>query len=353
MIVYNHENGVETISRLSRAGRRPQSPEGQNVVVIGYGNQGRAQALNLRDSGIAVLVAGIPDSSSATAEADGFRVIPIAGCAQKGDVLMFLIPDEVQRKVYEESLLPDLRAGHTLCFGHGYNYHYRLIRPPADIDVILVAPRMIGTVVRRAFENGQGVPAYVAVGQDGSGKAKDIMLAVAKGIGSTRAGAVEMSFESETILDLFVEQTILPVIIKSMVWGFEILVEAGFDPGIVTLEMYGSGEIAEVFRACAETGFFRQMQFHSRTAQYGELSRGKPCCPNPSGTGYGKNWNTSGRGVRSRMGGRRIRILPTLQRPDVGGQETPDQRRGSPDRATGGPGLIPEAYGCRRLMRGW
>jgi ketol-acid reductoisomerase len=224
-------------------------------------------------------VASIPDIGSATAQADGFRVIPIAGCAQKGDVLMFLIPDEVQRKVYEESLLADLRAGHTLCFGHGYNYHYGLIRPPADIDVILVAPRMIGTVVRRAFENRQGVPAYVAVGQDGSGKAKDIMLAVAKGIGSTRAGAVEMSFESETILDLFVEQTILPVFIKSMVWGFEILVEAGFDPGIVTLEMYGSGEIAEVFRACAETGFFRQMQFHSRTAQYGELSRGETMLP--------------------------------------------------------------------------
>lgn len=251
----------------------------KTVVVIGYGNQGRAQALNLRDSGVDVLIAGIQDSSTARAEADGFQVIPIAGCAQKGDVLMFLIPDEVQRKVYEESLLPDLRMGHTLCFGHGYNFHYGLIRPPANINVILIAPRMIGTVVRRAFEHGKGVPAYVAVGQDGDGKAKDIMLAVAKGIGSTRAGAIELSFESETILDLFVEQTILPIFIKSMVWGFEILVDAGFDPGIITLEMYGSGEIAEVFRACAETGFFRQMKFHSRTAQYGELSREETMLP--------------------------------------------------------------------------
>ena len=249
--------------------------KGKTVVVIGYGNQGRAQALNLRDSGVNVLVAGVQDSSTARAESDGFRVIPISGCGQKGEVLMLLIPDEVQRKVYEESLASDLRAGHTLCFGHGYNYHYGLIRPPANVDVILVAPRMIGAVVRRAFEDGKGVPAYVAVGQNGSGKAKDIMLAIAKGIGSTRPGAVEMTFESETILDLFVEQAILPIFIKSMVWGFEILTEAGFDPGIITLEMWGSGEIAEVFKACAETGFFKQMQFHSRTAQYGELTRGE------------------------------------------------------------------------------
>jgi ketol-acid reductoisomerase len=253
--------------------------KGKTVVVIGYGNQGRAQALNLRDSGVNVLVAGVQDSRSVRAESDGFRVIPISSCAQKGEVLMLLIPDEVQRKVYEESLASDLRAGHTLCFGHGYNYHYGLIRPPANVDVILVAPRMIGAVVRRAFEHGKGVPAYVAVGQDGSGKAKDIMLAIAKGIGSTRPGAAEMTFESETILDLFVEQAILPIFIKSMVWGFEILTEAGFDPGIITLEMWGSGEIAEVFKACAETGFFKQMQFHSRTAQYGELTRGETMLP--------------------------------------------------------------------------
>lgn len=251
----------------------------RKVVVIGYGNQGRSQALNLRDSGISVLVASLQDRSSAAAEADGFAVIPIAGCARQSDILLMLIPDEVQRRVYSECLAGDLHRGHALCFGHGYNYHFGFIRPPAEVDVILVAPRMIGTVVRRAFEQGTGVPAYVAVGQDGSGKAKEVMLAIAKGIGCTRAGAVEMTFESETVLDLFLEQTVMPIFTKSMIWAFELLVQAGFDPGVVTLELYGSGEIAEVFHACAEVGFFKQLLFHSRTAQYGELTRAEMILP--------------------------------------------------------------------------
>jgi ketol-acid reductoisomerase len=243
------------------------------VVVIGYGNQGRAQALNLRDSGVRVLVACIRDSSADQAEADGFRVIPIEGCAQQADVLMLLIPDEVQRRVYESSLAGDLRSGHTLCFAHGYNFHFGLIAPPKDVDVVLVAPRMIGRVVRTAFERGAGVPAYVAVGQNGSGHAKQTMLALAKGVGCTRAGVVEMTFEDETLLDLFVEQTLMPIFSRSMLWAFDLLVKAGFDPGVVTLELYGSGETAEVFQACAEVGFYKQLLFHSRTAQYGELSR--------------------------------------------------------------------------------
>ncbi|MGB9106205.1 MAG: ketol-acid reductoisomerase [Terriglobales bacterium] len=245
----------------------------RTVVVIGYGNQGRAQALNLRDNEVRVLVACIRDSSADQAEADGFRVIPIDGCAHQGDVLMLLVPDEVQRRVYETSLAADMGKGHTLCFAHGYNFHFGLIVPPKDVDVVLVAPRMIGRVVRLAFERGVGVPAYVAVGQDGSGRAKATMLALAKGIGCTRAGVVEMTFESETLLDLFVEQTLMPIFSRSMLWAFDLLVEAGFDPGVVTLELYGSGETAEVFQACAEVGFYKQLLFHSRTAQYGELSR--------------------------------------------------------------------------------
>lgn len=272
-----HINGTDSVRKAPVVYRDDEADlshlKDRTVVVIGYGNQGRSQALNLRDSGISVLVASVRDSSAAAAEADGFDVIPIDGCALRGDVLMILIPDEVQRQVYEESLAGDLRKGHTLCFGHGYNYHFGLIRPPAEVDVVLVAPRMIGTVVRRAFEHGNGVPAYVAVAQDGSGHAKDVMLAIAKGIGCTRAGVVEMTFESETVLDLFLEQTLLPIFTRSMLWAFDLLVERGFDPGVVTLELYGSGEMAEVFQACAEVGFFKQLRFHSRTAQYGELSR--------------------------------------------------------------------------------
>jgi len=246
----------------------------RSVVVIGYGKQGRAQALNLKESGARVTVASIRDSSAEKAEADGFRVVPIEGSARGADILLLLVPDEVQRSVYEQFLAPDLGRGHTLCFAHGYNYHFGHIRPPREVDVVLVAPRMIGAIVRTAFERGAGVPAYVSVGQDGSGQAHQTMLAIAKGIGCTRAGVVEMTFEDETVLDLFLEQTLMPIFSRSMLWGFDLLVEAGFDPGVVTLELYGSGEMAEVFQACAQVGFFEQLlRFHSRTAQYGELSR--------------------------------------------------------------------------------
>jgi ketol-acid reductoisomerase len=273
-----------TIDATTRQGSRPTVfhdadadlgvLQDKTVAVIGYGNQGRAQALNLRDSGVQVVVAGIRDETAARAEADGFRVVAVQGCAPHADVLMLLIPDEVQRQVYEEALAPDLRAGHVLCFAHGYNFHYKLIDPPAGVDVVLLAPRMIGAVLRDAFTRGQGVPAYVGVGRGHSGRARDVVLALAKGIGSTRAGAVEMTFEAETVLDLFLEQTLLPIFTKSMLWAFEILTAAGFDPGVVTLEMYGSGEMAEVFQACAQVGFYEQLfQYHSRTAQYGELSR--------------------------------------------------------------------------------
>jgi ketol-acid reductoisomerase len=193
---------------------------------------------------------------------------------------MLLIPDEVQRQVYESSLAKDLTQGKALCFAHGYNYHFGLIQPPPEVDVILVAPRMIGAVVRTSFEKGTGVPAYVGVGQDGSGQAKEVMLALAKGIGCTRAGVIDMTFESETVLDLFVEQTILPIFTKSMLWAFELLTGKGFDPGVVALELYGSGEMAEVFEATARDGFYNQLfQYHSRTAQYGELSRTERILP--------------------------------------------------------------------------
>lgn len=131
---------------------------------------------------------------------------------------------------------------------------------------------MIGAVVRSSFVAGKGATAYVAVGQDGSGNAHATVLALAKGIGATRVGAIELSFEQETVIDLFMEQTLMPIFTRSITWAFEILTEAGIDPGVVTLEAYGSGEMAEVFQACAKTGFWKQLQFHSRTAQYGELS---------------------------------------------------------------------------------
>lgn len=247
--------------------------KGKRVVVLGYGNQGRSQALNLRDSGVSVTIASIRDESMERARADGFATIPIQGCAKQADVLMLLIPDEAQRDVYDAELACDMGPGKTLCFGHGYNFHFGYISPPPEVDVVLLAPRMIGAVVRSAFEAGKGSPAFVSVGQDGSGEAKEVMLALAKGIGATKAGAIELSFEQETLIDLFMEQTLMPIFTRSMTWAYEILTEAGIDPGVVTLEMYGSGEMAEVFQACAKVGFWKQLQFHSRTAQFGELSR--------------------------------------------------------------------------------
>ncbi|MFN0182077.1 MAG: ketol-acid reductoisomerase [Gemmatimonadales bacterium] len=244
----------------------------RRIVIVGYGNQGRAQALNLRDSGIAVTIAGIGDASIDRARADGFATIAVKGCAKVADVLMLLIPDEVQRQVYDQDLAADLGPGKLLCFGHGYNFHFGAIVPPPFVDVVLLAPRMIGAVVRSSFEAGKGAPAYVAVGQDGSGRARDILLALAKGIGATRAGAIELSFEQETVIDLFIEQTLMPIFTRSMTWAFDVLTEAGIDPGVVTLEMYGSGETAEVFQACATLGFWEQLRLHSRTAQFGELS---------------------------------------------------------------------------------
>lgn len=246
--------------------------DGKRVVVIGYGNQGRSQALNLRDSGVDVIVASISDKSMEKAKADGFPTIPIQGCGKAGDILMMLVPDEVQQQVYAEELASDMGPGKVLCFGHGYNFHFGYIAPPPEVDVVLLAPRMIGAVVRTSFEAGKGAPAYVSVGQNGSGEAQEIVLALAKGIGATRVGAIELSFEQETLVDLFMEQTLMPIFTRAMTWAYDILTEAGIDPGVVTLEMYGSGEMAEVFQACAKVGFWRQLQFHSRTAQFGELS---------------------------------------------------------------------------------
>jgi ketol-acid reductoisomerase len=189
------------------------------------------------------------------------------------------VPDEVQRHVYAESIAPHLGAGKTLCFAHGFNIHFGLIRPPAEVDVVMVAPRMIGSAVRQRFLDGVGSPAYVAVGQDASGRAWPTALAIARGIGCTRAGAIETTFAEETEIDLFLEQGTWAAISRALILSFDVLVEEGFDPEMVALELYGSYEAAEVLREMAERGFFRQMRLHSRTSQYGTLSRGPRVLP--------------------------------------------------------------------------
>lgn len=246
---------------------------GKTLAVLGYGNQGRAQALNLRDSGVRVIVGSVRDESYAKASEDGFETLVLAEAAQRADILMLLVPDEVQREVYERELQARLRPGQALCFAHGYNIRYGLIRPPETVDVIMVAPRMIGVNVRNAYLAGGGVPAYLAVAKDATGRARARALALAKGIGATRAGVIECTFQQETDLDLFMEQGLWPLIVRAFVQGYEFLVESGFPPEMVALEMYGSGEAAEIFSQMARTGFFRQMSFHSHTSQYGTLTR--------------------------------------------------------------------------------
>lgn len=248
-------------------------------AVLGYGNQGRAQALNLRDSGVAVSVGSLRDAGAEQAERDGFTVRSLAEACDAADVLALLIPDEVQRRVYDEVLAPRLRPGQVLGFSHGYNVHFGHIRPPAHVDVVMVAPRMIGVNVRRSFERGGGAPAYLAVAQDASGQARDVALAWAKGIGATRAGVLETSFAQETEIDLFAEQGVWPIIVRDLLLSFEVLVEAGFPPEMVALELYGSGEAAEVFHEMSRVGLVRQMRLHSQTSQYGTLSRAERMLP--------------------------------------------------------------------------
>jgi ketol-acid reductoisomerase len=245
----------------------------KTLGIIGYGNQGRAQALNLRDSGLEVIVGSLRDGSASQAEKDGFIVRTVAEVAERADVLALLIPDEVQREVYKETLSSRLRDGQTLDFAHGYNIHYGLIAPPSGVDVIMVAPRMIGTEVRESFVAGRGAPAFVAVAQDASGHAMETALAWARGIGATRAGAFKTTFAEETELDLFQEQAVWPLLFRTWTSAFEFLVAKGFPPEMVALEMYGSGEAAEIFREMARVGFFKQTRFHSQTSQYGTLSR--------------------------------------------------------------------------------
>jgi ketol-acid reductoisomerase len=247
---------------------------GTRIAVIGYGNQGRSQALNLRDSGLDVVIGNRADASQQQAVADGFEVLPVADACDRADLVMLLVPDEVMPQVYREDVAPGLRPGDTLCFASGYNVAFGLIEPPENVDVILVAPRMIGVGVRDRYVEGSGFPSFVGVHRDATGKALARMLALAKGLGSTRAGCIEMSMHDEASLDLFTEQGFGPAFGRVMMSAVELLVEAGYPPEAVLLELYLSGELAYSLEKIREVGMTRQMDFHSRTSQYGSITRG-------------------------------------------------------------------------------
>ncbi|URR34490.1 ketol-acid reductoisomerase [Thermosynechococcus sp. HN-54] len=246
----------------------------KTIAIIGYGSQGHAHALNLRDSGLNVVVGLYAGSRSAErARADGLAVHPVAEAAKMADWIMILLPDEVQRVVYEQEIALHLQAGNVLSFAHGFNIHFGQIVPPDNVDVVMVAPKGPGHLVRRTYAQGEGVPCLFAVYQNASGQARDLAMAYAKGIGGTRAGILETTFREETETDLFGEQVVLcgglSALIKA---GFETLVQAGYQPELAYFECLH--EVKLIVDLIVEGGLAKMRDSISNTAEYGDLTRG-------------------------------------------------------------------------------
>ena len=247
--------------------------KGKTIAIIGYGNQGHAQANNLRDSGCRVIIGSVKDPSYDRAVADGFEVYDISEAARRGDIVHMLIPDEYQADVYRRDIAQHMRRGKALCFSHGFNIHFRQIVPPPDIDVIMIAPKAPGALLRRMYQQGSGTPGILAVHQDASGHAKEIALAMAKGVGLTRIGVVETTFKEEVETDLFGEQVVLcggtSELIKA---GFETLVKAGYQPEVAYFECLN--ELKLIVDLIYEHGIEGMWAAVSNTAEYGGRTRG-------------------------------------------------------------------------------
>ena len=247
---------------------------GKTVAIIGYGSQGHAHALNLKESGVDVIV-GLYEGSPSwqKAESEGLTVKTVADASAAADLIMILLPDETQKAIYATEIAPNLKAGDTLAFAHGFNIHFAQILPPADVDVIMVAPKGPGHLVRRTYTQGQGVPALFAVYQDATGQARDRAMAYAKGIGGTRGGVLETTFREETETDLFGEQAVLCGGLCALVKaGFETLVEAGYQPELAYFECMH--EVKLIVDLMVEGGMANMRYSISNTAEYGDYTRG-------------------------------------------------------------------------------
>ncbi len=248
--------------------------DGKTVAILGYGSQGHAHALNLKDSGVDVVVGLRPDSSSrAEAEAEGLEVLGVADAASRGDVVMILLPDEKQAEVWESEIRDGIAEGNLLMFAHGFSIHFGQIDPPQGVDVGMVAPKGPGHLVRRQYQEGRGVPCLMAVHQDATGNARDMVLAYAGGIGGGRAGVIETTFKDETETDLFGEQSVLCGGATELVRaGFETLVEAGYDPRLAYFECLH--ELKLIVDLMYEKGIQGMRHSISNTAEYGDMTRG-------------------------------------------------------------------------------
>ncbi len=254
---------------------KPEVLNGKNIAIIGYGSQGHAQAQNLRDSGHKVIVGLDPNRPSARqARADGMVVVAPDEAAKRADWIHILTPDETQGELYEKSIKPHLHPGKVLGVSHGFSIHFKTIVPPTDVDVVMIAPKSPGHLVRRVYSEGRGVPSLIAIHQDASGRAHELALAYAHGIGSTRAGVLETTFKEETESDLFGEQAVLCGGLTSLIKkGFETLVEAGYAPEIAYFECLH--EVKLIVDLIYEGGLARMRYSISNTAEYGDLTRGE------------------------------------------------------------------------------
>jgi ketol-acid reductoisomerase len=246
----------------------------KTIAVIGYGNQGHAQAQNMRASGLNVILGLRPEGSSwSRAKNDGFKVYPVSEAAEKGDVIHMLIPDPAQAAVYKNHIATYMESGKTLGFAHGFNIHFRQIVPPSHVDVIMLAPKGPGHMVRKTYLDGFGVPALIAVHQNPSGQAKETALVMAKGVGCTRAGVLETTFREETESDLIGEQTVLVGGLMELIKkGFEVLVEAGYQPELAYFEACNEAKL--IMDLIYQGGLIGMLRGVSDTAKYGGLTVG-------------------------------------------------------------------------------
>ena len=246
----------------------------KKIAIIGYGNQGKAQAFNLRDSGCKVIIGNRDDGYKKRAINDGFEVFSISDSVVRADIIFLLIPDEIMKDVFEKSIRPKISENNVLVFASGYNIGFDLIKPPRNVDVILIAPRMIGAGVRENYLLKKGFYSFVSVHNNHSGAAEQILLALCKALGTLKAGAVKLSFKQEAVLDLFNEQAFGPAFGRVLLSSIYTLIDAGYPEEAVMVEMILSGEMEYVYQKFNKIGMVKQLELHSHTSQYGAITRG-------------------------------------------------------------------------------